>query len=359
MPHTIAYFISPHGFGHAARAAAVMSTLYQIDPSIQFEIFTTVPRWFFEQSLPGPFNYHPVVTDIGLVQHDPLREDPSATVERLDEFLPFIPRVVTLLVEQVEQAACELVVCDIAPLGIAVAQQAAIPSVLEENFTWDWIYESYVDQEPRLREHIGFLWHMFGMVDYRVQTEPVCVYHPAALTTPPVSRAPRARVEDTRAQLSIPAYAPAVMITMGGMEARYEFLHQLNAHPNVYFIIPGGSTQRQHQGNVVLLPHHSQFYHPDLIRACNAVVGKLGYSTVAETYAAGVPLAYIPRAQFPESPVMAEFVKSRMQGLEIEAEKFKEGGWLARLDELLALPRLQRNEPNGSHQVADFLYKLL
>ena len=36
----LAYFISPHGFGHAARAAAVMSALHTQDPALQFEIFT-------------------------------------------------------------------------------------------------------------------------------------------------------------------------------------------------------------------------------------------------------------------------------------------------------------------------------
>jgi hypothetical protein len=39
----IAYFISPHGFGHASRAAAVMEALYKIESSIRFEIFTTTP----------------------------------------------------------------------------------------------------------------------------------------------------------------------------------------------------------------------------------------------------------------------------------------------------------------------------
>ena len=35
----IAYFVTPHGFGHAARAAAVMVALQEIDLTIQFDIF--------------------------------------------------------------------------------------------------------------------------------------------------------------------------------------------------------------------------------------------------------------------------------------------------------------------------------
>jgi hypothetical protein len=69
MPlESIAYFISSHGFGHAARSAAVMQAIAEYDPSIQFEIFTAVPAWFFQDSLSTPFNYHHLLTDFGLAQ---------------------------------------------------------------------------------------------------------------------------------------------------------------------------------------------------------------------------------------------------------------------------------------------------
>ena len=57
----IAYFVTPHGFGHAARAAAVMVALQEIDPAIQFDIFTQVPRWFFQDSLVRDVHYYPCV----------------------------------------------------------------------------------------------------------------------------------------------------------------------------------------------------------------------------------------------------------------------------------------------------------
>ena len=37
----MAYFISPHGYGHAARAAAVMEAMYGIDPE-RLEMFQNV-----------------------------------------------------------------------------------------------------------------------------------------------------------------------------------------------------------------------------------------------------------------------------------------------------------------------------
>lgn len=84
----IAYFISPHGYGHAARASAVMEAVYEIDPEIEFDIFTNVPSWFFENSLSRKFEYYSVLTDIGLVQKNPFEVDLSETLGRLNHFFP-------------------------------------------------------------------------------------------------------------------------------------------------------------------------------------------------------------------------------------------------------------------------------
>ena len=158
----VAYFISPHGFGHAARAAAVMAAIREREPGAEFEIYTTVPEWFFEDSLRGPFGYHSVRTDVGLVQRDSFREDLPATVAQLDSLYPLRTDFVSSLATGVHASRCSLVVCDIAPLGIAVAREAGVPSLLTENYTWDWIYGGYLQLEPRLAEHIPYLRHLFA-----------------------------------------------------------------------------------------------------------------------------------------------------------------------------------------------------
>ena len=90
----IAYFVSPHGFGHAARAAAVMDAIHRVDPSVRFEVFTRVPEWFFRDSVSAELGYRPILTDIGLAQETPFREDLSETLHRLDGFMPFDGRTV-------------------------------------------------------------------------------------------------------------------------------------------------------------------------------------------------------------------------------------------------------------------------
>jgi uncharacterized protein (TIGR00661 family) len=357
-PH-IGYFVSPHGFGHAARAAGAMAALHEINPSIHFEIFTKVPQWFFEQSLSSSFTYHSYLTDIGLVQKTPLHEDLPKTLQCLNEFLPFNHLQITSLVKLVKRLKCQLIICDIAPMGIVVAEAADVPSVLIENFTWDWIYQGYTHNDYQLNKHIDYLHKIFESVDYYIQTEPVCRYRTADLTTFPICRKARTSPQQIRQKLGIPDNAKMVLITMGGIPEQYSFLNQLTHQRNVYFVIPGSSQSRQLRDNLALLPHHSDFFHPDLINACDAVVGKLGYSTLAETFHAGVPFGYVTRTHFRESKILENFITKHMNGYAITEMQFQDGSWISLLPDLLELPRIERSNSNGATQVARFIHNVL
>ena len=356
---SIAYFISPHGYGHAARSAGVMEAMCGIDTAVRFEIFTQVPRWFFDDSLSGNSGYHSLLTDIGLVQNTPLRADLNETVRRLKHFLPFDRSRMRGLAKLIRNLECGLIICDIAPMGIVVAKQAGIPSLLVENFTWDWIYEGYMKYDERLGEHTHYLKGVFESTDFHIQTEPISCRRNVNLTTFPVSRRVKSPAHEIRHRLRIPENSPAVLITMGGIEEEYGFIEQVSERRDIHFVIPGASKREKIHGNLVLLPHRSDYFHPDLVNACDGVTGKVGYSTLAEIYYAGVPFGYITRSRFRESQDLVSFIKNQMHGLPIAEHAFYDGSWLSSLDDLLALPRIQRQHPSGAEQVARFVFDLM
>ena len=354
----IAFFVSHHGFGHAARAAAVMDALHRIDASIHFDIFSQTPAWFFEQSLSGSYEIHPTKTDIGLVQKSPLHADLGQTIRELNEFLPYDPLKIAQLSRWLKRRGCQLVMCDISPMGILVAQKGGIPSLLIENFTWDWIYEGYFKQDPAIRKHSHYLGQLFGEVDYHIQTEPLCRLDSAELITLPVSRKPKASAGKIRKKLGLPEGHKSVLITMGGIPEAFQFTEDLKRQMDVVFVISGGATALKRDQNVVLLPYQSTF-HPDLVNAVDAVIGKVGYSTLAEVYGAGVAFGYIRRSDFRESPILVDYIEKNMAGAAIDEAQFYNGSWISGLDQLLALRRIERQEPNGAEQIADFVGSIL
>jgi len=355
----IAYFISPHGYGHAARAAAVMEAVYGLDPEIEFDIFTNVPQWFFKDSFSGGYEYYSVLTDIGLVQETPLKVDLSKTVTRLNHFLPLDSSRIKNLANLIEMRRCGLIICDIAPMGIAVAKEARIPSVLVENFTWDWLYEGYEKYDERINRYIAYLRELFDMADYHIQTEPVCCHTNADLTTSPVSRKPRTPASEIRKRLGIPKDRKIVLITMGGIQGDYAFINEMKKREDICFIIPGAVEETQVLGNLLLLPHHSENFHPDLVNTSDTVIGKVGYSTLAEVYNAGVPFGYISRRRFRESPILVSYIENQMKGLPIDDDEFYNGKWISCLPDLLSFPRIHRDDSCGATEVSLFISDLL
>jgi isopentenyldiphosphate isomerase len=85
----IAFFVTAHGFGHAARSIAVMNAIFHRWPFARFEIFAQVPEWFFKKSLHAPFDWHPVQADVGLVRTPILRFDLNQILAALEDFPPF------------------------------------------------------------------------------------------------------------------------------------------------------------------------------------------------------------------------------------------------------------------------------
>jgi len=358
-PVRIAWFISPHGFGHAARSCAVMEQLYARDSAIQFDIYTLVPEWFFSESLPCPFKYYPLETDVGLVQITPLKEDIPATVTKLSDFLNFSPKRIEPLAESLRSSECRLAVCDISPLGILAANRAGIPSVLQENFTWDWIYQEYAAQEPRMEEFSSLLKDIYASVDHHIQTAPGCTLGENAFVTAPVSRACRSTSEDIRQQLSIGQDSPVVLFSLGGTNAHKAYTHSAATFPDITFIIPDPSVQTIiRKDSCIHVPIHSSIYHPDLVAAADAVVAKVGYSTLAEVYAAGVPFGYFIRETFRESFPLAAFIEQNMPCQKISGDILSSGHWVETILPLLSKSKGITPKPNGAQAAAEYIIKI-
>lgn len=322
-----------------------------------FEIVTTVPQWFFEQSLTAPFTLHSLPSDIGLIQHNALEIDLGRTIQALDGFYPLRKDLVAQAAELF--AGCTAVLCDIAPLGIAAARRAGTPSVLLENFTWDWIYQPYCRKHPGFSTHIETLQQLYAQADYHLQANPVCHRLACDLHVAPVARRRREPGSRLRRQLQIGDTETAVLVTMGGIAGTPLPLDEMSELEQC-FIVPGASGDEvEIRGNLRLLPLNSSLYHPDLVAACDAVVGKVGYSTLAEIYQAGIPWGWIGRPGFRESSPLAAFIRQEMASIEITEQEFGIHDWLGKVTQLCSLRSDGAGRRNGADEAAAFLHDLL
>ena len=351
----IACFISPHGFGHATREIAIIEAIQLIRPDIHAHFFTTVPKSLFAETLTN-FTYHPIVVDIGLVQSSALESDVPVTIEQLNLLQPFPKSLIEDLAAHCSK--CSLILCDIAPLGIAVAQYAGLPSILVENFTWDWIYRPYVEKYPQLQPHIQFVKTLFAQADYRIQTEPLCLQAPRDLHCEPIFRRTKGNQSSLREQLGYGG-KKLVVVTMGGIFQQPPSYRNKEEFPNIHFLFTGQKTTKRIEENLSLLAQDSNIYHPDLLSVADVVVCKAGYSTVAECCQAGARVISIGRADFPESAPLQFYLEDRLGGVSINPEIYQNGSWRALASDLLSLPKPAPATENGADQVASFLFNLL
>lgn len=322
-----------------------------------FTIIADLPEWFFRDSLAGSYTLYPVQTDVGLVQHSALDIDLPATVSRLAGFYPFAWK--TLEDCAAAFSDCDLVISDIAPLGIAAAGESGIPAVLLENFTWDWIYESYRADYPEISLSIAYISDMYRKADYRIQAEPVCCRHDCDLLTAPIARKVRNSRQETRNKLQVQEDEKLVLVSLGGEGIKALPFSELENCRNTVFLVSGLQGHVSTQGNVRILPDNSDFFHPDLVAAVDAVIGKVGYSTLAEVYHAGTPFGYIERTDFRESEPLVYFIRQHMNGAAISAEDFLNGSWIKALPQLYSLQNSRVDRLNGADQCAEFLSSLL
>jgi hypothetical protein len=241
---------------------------------------------------------------------------------------------------------------------LEVAKRLGAPSILIENFTWDWIYDAYLDAAPELGEFARRSADLTATATHHIQCEPACTHAESATQVGPVSRTPRATRAETRRAVGLDESdsRALVLLTMGGMG--WGPLTPVLGE-KVFLVTLGGVDGLSREDSVLRLPNRSPIYPPDLVWAADALIGKLGYSTVAECFRAGTRLGYIGRARFPESPVLERFVVENVSSTELEPGELEPDDWRHEIEGLLALPRGPALWRNGAEEIADSLQALL
>jgi len=351
----IGAFITPHGFGHATRAIAVLEALQRHLPYLGIDICTTVSKCLFTESLAN-VTIHSVVPDIGLVQLSALAIDLPATAAALDEMLPFGEETVDRLAQSLKNCSC--ILSDIAPLGILVAERAGIPSILVENFTWDWIYRSYIAECPELEHHARDLASIYSRATLHIQTEPVCNPIPGTETCPPIFRKTRTAPEAIRKIIGA-GTRKIVIVSLGGIDFALPGWQQLDRMTDCFFVLAGQQENRLITQNCLTISRQSELYHPDLIGAADLVVFKSGYSTAAECLQAGTRAVCITRPTFAESRVLDHYIRENLEGTLLDEDTFLAGTWIDHLPEMLARPRPQPATFNGADCIAELLLPLI
>lgn len=346
----LVFYISGHGFGHAARSSQLVAELARREPTLRIVVRTQVPEWFLRASLPARVEIVAGQTDTGVIQPDSLSIDEDQTAAQAVAFYRDFDAHVDREAQFLRAQRASVVVADIPPVAFAAASAAGVPSMAFSNFTWDWIYGGFPgfdDKAPEVRERITRA-NAQATVALRLPFAGGFDQMAAIVDVPLVGRRATVPRDEARRRLSIEEVRPVVLATFGGhggniplaraadnhefllMATDYEVGPATPPHPNLRVITASALQQ-------------AGLSYTDLLASVDVVATKLGYGIVSECLANGVPLLYALRGRFIEQEVFMREMPAVMRSRIIALDDLREGRWADAVGALLAQPR-----PEGS-----------
>jgi predicted glycosyltransferase len=359
----IACFVSPHGFGHATRISAVIQELAQSFQCLELIIFGETPQWFWENNLPKDckFRFCETETDIGLVQNGPFLHDSVETLKKVNQFLKFPSSELEGPIKWIRSFEPAFILCDISPLGIEIGSRLSIPTLLLENFTWDWIYQSLIEDQDEYKHAIEILSSVYAKVSLRLQCMPCCEESRLAKRLNPIFRSPSLLKSQVLEGLGLEEEDSYILVTTGGIPMAHTFK---NPTGNPCIVIPGDFTEITKKDSIIHLPMNSRIPFPDLVNASSLVVGKAGYGTIAECWGMDIPFLGVFRDTFRESNILRHFCKQEVNFKEITLPEFNDSSWMKYIPDLLGKkisnsPVKRNGAKDACAQIIHFLNELL
>lgn len=329
---TFAFYISGHGFGHAARQQAIIRHLS--DAGAIIHVKTPTPQKFFD--FPN-VTYHNQRYDIGLIQPDSLTVDVEATFGWYRDFLKRQPELVAEEVTFIRENHVDVIVSDMPPIAFEIADSAGIPSVACTHFTWDWVYGQYLPEYDHHADIIETLSKTYNKATLALQMPFAHDFDmfDTVEEIPLVINMPTKTTDVIRAEFDTPDDYKVCLLSMGGMAWGDNDVSALrNITGWTFWVMPDMWEHVRDLPYCRMVPTDTPDYQ-NLIAAADVLVGKAGWSTVAEVIAHQTPMLYTLRDGYSENTLLEDALKQHAKCRYVEKSAFQTGAWVAYLDELV------------------------
>jgi L-arabinokinase len=345
-------------------------------PEARVCVRTAAARWLFDLTVRGPFEFGDVEVDFGVVQVDALVPDLAATLTRARGFYANPGPLIASEAQALRDLAASAVVADVPPLAFAAAHRAGVPAVALTNFTWDWIYEDYVqvvgeghELPPRIRA-----WHGLAREAWRLPMHGGFAGFARVRDLPLVGRRSRRTREDTRARFGWGPHAIVVLVSFGGVGMRRLPLETVAASGEFVVLVTDDPPQTRFERSRPLVTvdgdgvthvdllalYGAGLRHEDLVAAADVVLTKPGYGIIADCIANGAPMLYTSRGRFAEYDALVRALPRWARATFISNEDLLEGRWSAGIRTLLRQgPPPERPLVDGAGVAAQWLEDLL
>ena len=345
--------ISAHGLGHLAQAAPVINTLQALAPGLHLTVRSTIPRHWLALRIDGDFTHVAEARDFGFVMHNAVDIDLKASAARYREFHSNWAQRVAAETDWLRVHGVDALVANVAYLPLAAAAAAGIPGFGLCSLNWAEMFAHYFGHEP---------WAA------KIHTQILAAYNAGKAflrATPGLAMSDLSRRHDIApiasigrrdrnrvAQLlDLDQSERWLLLAMGGMEFRLP-VEDWPQVPGLNWLVPGAWKIRR--GDVRSFDVADLSF-IDLLASVDAVVTKPGYGTFVEAACSGIPVLYLDREDWPETPHFAAWLATHARAAELSREQLVRGDFIDVLEKLWWAPAPAPPRADGAEQAARWL----
>ncbi len=333
----ITYYITGHGYGHAVRSIEIIDLLTQIFYDTIVHVQTMAPQWLFA-SLNDRVFYHHAELDFGCLQSNSFSVDKKATLEGYASLIEKKVELVARESDFLQAQKIDLVLSDITPFAFDAAERAGLPAIAVGNFSWDWIYQAFINDYPDFQFVVDDIRSSYAKAStlYRLPFYGDLSAFSPIKDVPLVGRKARTPPENIRERLGVGnSDKKLILLGLRTQDMIHVNWEKLESFDHTFFIavsrnIPLKNVTHLTEGEILF---------QDILNACDAVITKPGYSIVSEVITNQTPVVYVPRSDFAEDPVLVQALEDYAVCERLSQPEFAAGQWEEAFNRLLQKPQ--------------------
>jgi hypothetical protein len=361
-PHLVVS-ISGHGFGHVAQTAPILNALHKLIPQLRITVRSVVPAGHLRSRIHAPFTHLTSEGDIGMVMSSALD---VCLEESCAAYRKFHADWDTRIAEEtriLRELKANFVLSNVGYLPLAGAQQASIPSAALCSLNWADIYRHYcvAPSTGSVRTEDGIIdaqiHACYANADAFLRATPSMTMGNLAnlISVAPIATVGTNRRDELNDRLKLSPGEKLVLISMGGIAGRLPI--ECWSHIDGVRWLVQESWQVHHSDAIIIESLQMSF--GDLLASSDALICKPGYGSFVEATCSGVPVLYVNRPDWPESPALIEWLQQHNLCREVSRLTLEQGNIAWELENIWSKPQPARVAPKGVSQVADWLMNKL
>ena len=356
-PHLLVA-ISSHGFGHLSQVAPVVNRLHELVPHLNITVRAALPETQIRSRLHHLDSLQHATDDFGMVMNHAFSVDTQASLARYQSLHQDWDHKVNALAQQFITSQVDVVLADVPYLPLAAAQVAGIPSVALCSLNWADILSHYVglDTSPAI---IHTMYVAYQSARYFLQPAP-------SMSMPKLSNqraigpccAPGTAQKQTL--LSVAKKYKGfdnpwlVLVGMGGIPFKLSLECWPTHHqgrPLCYLASPASANTHPN----ALSDEATGLSYSDLVASVDLIITKPGYGMFAEAAAAGLPVLFTDRSEWPEANALVGWLEDKAHCAQITTDALRAGTFEEELSRLLTQGPYAPVAPTGNDEAATLI----